>query len=175
MIAAVRAAADFKLRHWAWFALAASVFMLGAAYYFQYVDGLAPCILCLRQRWAYRVAIAISLIGVIGGFTPWRHIIYRIACVGLIGAFGAGLYLAGWHAGAEYGWWDGPQACAASGTGQVTVDSIAEMLAGNAEPMPSCEVPVWWFLGLTMAGWNFIISAGLMIGSALAALKGRKA
>jgi disulfide bond formation protein DsbB len=172
MSAKPRAVLNLLVTRWPWVALIVSVLMLAAANYFEHVRDLAPCILCLRQRVVYWVAGAIALVGIAGGFTPWRGLIFRLACLALAAAFAFGIYLAGWHVGAEQGWWPGPPACAGGATGVSAADILAGLNAAEPVAIPSCEDPVWWFLGITMAGWNLIISAGLFLFSLLAAWRG---
>ena len=167
MLALIRAKARLILPSWPWIALAASALMLGAAHYFERVEGLAPCLLCLKQREAYWVAGTFSLVAIVAGFTPWRRPLVRLLCAAMALAFLYGMGLAIYHAGAEMKWWPGPQACASVRSGGAA--DIQAMLAGVRSKAPSCEDPVWWFLGLTMAGWNVIISLKLALWSAAAA------
>lgn len=171
MIAKLRALPDLVTRNWPVAALGASAFMLGMAHYFETFQHLAPCILCLKQREAYWIAGSVALAGVAASYSPWRGLLYRLFCLALAIAFGYGLYLAAWHAGAEQKWWDGPQACAI-GAGATSASDLLAQINGAAPAGPSCEEPVWWFLGLTMAGWNVIISTILVIWSLVAGLKG---
>ena len=168
MLALLRAKARLILPNWPWIALFACALMLGAAHYFEKVQGLAPCLLCLKQREAYWVAGAVSLAAIAAGFTPWRRPLVRLLCAILALVFLYGMGMAIYHAGAEMKWWPGPQACASVRSGGVT--DIEAMLAGVRAKPPSCEDPVWWFLGITMAGWNVIISLKLAVWSAAAAI-----
>lgn len=168
MLALIRAKARLILTYWPWIALASCAFMLGAAHYFETFQGLAPCLLCLKQREAYWVAGAVSLAAIAAGFTPSRGPLVRLLCAVLALVFLYGMGLAIYHAGAELKWWPGPQACASVRAGGAA--DIAAMLAGTRTRPPSCEEPVWWFLGLTMAGWNVIISLKLALWSAAAAM-----
>jgi disulfide bond formation protein DsbB len=76
--------------------------------------------------------------------------------------------IGGFHAGVEYGWWQGITGCATtiSGGGASALDNIM-----NA-PLVRCDVAPWTLLGISLAGWNFIISIGA--GCAILALLGRK-
>jgi disulfide bond formation protein DsbB len=93
----------------------------------------------------------------------------RLFCAALALVFLYGLGVATWHAGAEWKWWPGPAACAADRNATFSASGINDMLGGAAQKMPSCEVAVWHFLGLSMAGWNVLISLKLAVLSALAA------
>ena len=93
----------------------------------------------------------------------------RIGCAVLVLTFGYGAYLAGFHAGAEWHWWPAPVTCASNGP--VNIAALKALLAGGGAHQPACDQAPWVFLGLSMAGWNCLISVGLVIVSALAALR----
>ena len=174
---AFRRLVAFVIAQWPWIALASCAFMLGVAHYFQTFQGLMPCILCLKQREAYWIAGGIAIAGIAAGYTPWRGWAVRLLCLALAAAFFYGMGYAIYHMGAEYKWWKGPAACAIGGKGSAA--DIAAMLNGVKQKVVSCEEPVWWFpsksFGLTMAGWNVIISLKLAVWSLIAAVKGRRA
>lgn len=161
---------DLWIRRWLWAALLASAAMLAIAHAFERFGGLAPCILCLDQREVYWVAMAVAAVGLAANFTPLKGRFDRLvfAALGLTFLFGVGVAVR--HAGAEWDWWPGPAACAA-GRGGVSAADMAALLSGAKVEMPSCEEAAWRFLGLSMAGWNAIISVGLVVFSALAALR----
>ena len=123
--------------------------------------GFAPCHLCLKEREVYWVAIAISAIAIAAEMTRYRAPAPRIASLLLAIVFGYGTYLAAFHAGAEWKWWPAPVTC--SSAGPVNLAQLKALLAG-AKTMqgPACDQAPWVFLGLSMAGWNCLISAGLV-------------
>ncbi len=83
-------------------ALAAG-FALGTAFAFEWWGGLVPCALCLVERWPYRVAIGLGVVGVLlPGWLP------RLALVGVLLAGLASVGAAGLHVGVEFGWWPSP-------------------------------------------------------------------
>ena len=85
-----------------------SIALLGAAYYFQYVVGLAPCDMCLWQRYPHMVAILFGLCTVPLLMAPRTALVFAlIAILALFATAGVGVY----HAGVEQHWWQGPQAC----------------------------------------------------------------
>lgn len=145
--------------------------MLGAAHAFEIFGHLSPCTLCLRQREVYWWAMAVGAAGAGLDFSSWRTKATRPACVvlGLIFLYGAGL--ASYHAGAEWGWWKGPAACS-GGAVHVTAADLARVLSAKAS-VPACDKAPWVFLGLSMAGWNALISLGLATVSGWAAARGR--
>lgn len=158
-------------RHWPWLALIACLGMLGAAHAFERFVGLEPCLLCLRQREVYWLAIPIALAGLIfsraGAKWPGLRLTASvIAALAVIFAYGAGL--AAYHAGVEWHFWPGPAACAPS-TGGVDARAVLEAL-GSVQKAPSCDAAPWHLFGLSMAGYNALISLKLAVLSTLAAI-----
>jgi disulfide bond formation protein DsbB len=167
--AAARGPLDLVAAQWPVLALVACAFMLGAAHAFESFGKLAPCLLCLKQREVYWVTGTVALITVVLTRTAWADRVRKplILLIGLGFLYGAGL--ATYHAGAEWKWWPGPAACAAGGA--ASADDLVAMLKGAKIAAPSCEKAVWIFLGLSMAGWNALISLGLAATSFFAALR----
>lgn len=161
------------LDRWRLCALAASAAMLAIAHAFETFGGLAPCTLCLRQREVYWTAGAIALAGVVAvrllAGRSWRVLSNALLAV----VFAAGLGVAVYHAGAEWKLWPGPSACAAGGGGAVSLDDLAGLMNGERVKPPACDEAAWVFAGLSMAGWNAVISAGLASLSVAAALRER--
>lgn len=121
--------------------------LLGGAYIAQYGFGLPPCEMCWWQRYPHFLALALA----IGAFLVprGRLLLWLCACaIGVSGLIGA------YHAGVEYGWWEGVTACSASfsGTGKDALEAIL-----NA-PVIRCDVAPWSLFGISLAGWNFLIS-----------------
>jgi len=158
------------LARWPFVALMASAAMLAAAHAFESFGHLAPCTLCLKQREAYWIALAVAAVGIAGEFTPWRERSRRIAAALLALAFLYGAGMAVYHAGAEWKWWPGPAACS-GGAGGVSTGDLEAILKGDKITMPACDKAAWVFLGLSMAGWNALISAALAGFSMAAALR----
>jgi disulfide bond formation protein DsbB len=153
------------LARWPLFAALASAVMLAAAHAFERFGGLPPCTLCLRQREVYWVALAVGLIGF--ALSRWPGV-RRWAALALMAIFLVGVGVAVYHAGAEWKFWPGPEVCASTGGG-VNADDLIAALGGGVKP-PACDEALWVFLGLSMAGWNALISLGLA-GISLAAAK----
>ena len=99
-------------------------------------------------------------------FTPWIG-----ALLALIFLAGAGIAI--YHAGAEWKFWPGPAICSGGQT-SVSAGDITRLLQGGARKPPSCETPAWVFLGLSMAGWNALISLKLAGWSAVWAIRSSK-
>jgi len=160
------------LDRWRLCALVASALMLATAHAFETFGGLAPCLLCLRQREVYWVAMALAagcmvLVRLRGG-ARWRE-----ASCWLLGlVFLAGVGVAAYHAGAEWKFWPGPTACA-GGLGGVDPGALADFMKGEPVKAVRCDEAPWVFAGLSMAGWNAVISLVLAALSLAAALRER--
>lgn len=160
----------FVLRQWPLCAAVVSVAMLAIAHAFEQFGGLDPCVLCLRQREVYWTALAIGIAGFVLQRVPGRPWLVRLSCVALAITFAVGVGVAAYHAGVEWKWWPGPQACAAAG-GAASVGDNTAVFGGAAKVRaPSCDEAVWIFLGLSMAGWNAAVSLVLAGFSVCAAM-----
>ena len=161
------------LDRWRLCAVLAAATMLAIAHAFETFGGYAPCTLCLRQREIYWAilggGLAFMVLVRMPGGPRWR----QATCWILGLAFLAGATVAAYHAGAEWKFWPGPQACAATGTGQVTAADMQALLSGAKVRPPACDEAPWVFAGLSMAGWNALASLSLATLSVLAALRER--
>jgi len=128
-------------------ALGVPLALLGAAYFGQYVFGLYPCEMCWWQRYALFFALPFALIGWFGRSARWAT---GLALLGIL----VGGLIGGFHAGIEYGWWQGFTACTTTATagGGDALDAIL-----NA-PVVRCDTAPWDLFGISLAGWNFLIS-----------------
>jgi disulfide bond formation protein DsbB len=95
----------------------------------------------------------------------WRVGLLALAALAFVAGGGIGVY----HVGVEQHWWTGTEACAGGGAAK-TVEELQRQILGRRPAR--CDEPVFIFLGLSMAGWNVVLSAALA-GSSLAALRGR--
>lgn len=143
-----------------WLALLAPAALLGGAYVSQYGFALYPCEMCWWQRYAHFAALPFALLAFALPRQKWP-----IALAGL--AVLASGVIGGFHAGVEYGWWQGLTACAAN-PGAAGGDPLEAIM--NA-PIISCNVPQWTLLGVSLAGFNFAFS--LVSALAIFALLGR--
>ena len=138
--------------------------VLGSAVISQYWGGLAPCELCLLQRWPWAAAIIISLIAIpVGSRAPLPWLALLLAAV-----FAVGSALAFYHVGVEKHWFAGPNACTGAATAADTVEALKARILGQ---MPvRCDEPAWMLWGISLAGWNLVASL-LMGGGCLAILR----
>ena len=134
------------VRRAAWLALIAPAVLVGGALVGQYAFGLFPCEMCLWQRWPHYAAIALALVALLVPSTA-----RALVALGGLAIFASGL-IGGFHAGVEYGWWEGVTSCATTGAGPVDLDSIM-----NA-PVVRCDVAPWDLFGVSLAGFNFLLS-----------------
>ena len=144
--------------------------MLAGAHLFEKVGGLVPCILCLNQREAHWTALGVAAAGLIAArlFHSKLGAAAAVGAAALVYAVSAGLSF--YHTGVEYGYWPGPAICA-GGAGIETIDlgSLGASLTEKSDA-PSCDDVQWRFLGLSMAGYNLLASAGLFVLTLFAAI-----
>lgn len=130
-------------------ALAAPLLLYGGALVSQFGFGLHPCEMCYWQRWPHQAAIVLAGLallsrrndGAMRALTLMAAI--AIATSGAIGIF---------HAGVEYGFWEGLTTCSTTTSGPVTLEQIM------AAPLIRCDVPQWTLFGVSLAGFNAIFS-----------------
>ncbi|MEL6873898.1 MAG: disulfide bond formation protein B [Pseudomonadota bacterium] len=145
-----------------WLAFLVPAGLLGGALISQYGFGLYPCEMCIWQRWPHFAAILLAIPALFRPGKSGSGLLVAAAALailasGLIGAF---------HAGVEYGWWEGLTSCAT--TGAVSLDSIMDA------PLVRCDVAPWSLFGISLAGYNFLLSAGSAILILVLLAKGRK-
>lgn len=147
--------------------LAVPVLALGAALLAQFGFGLAPCELCLWQRWPYVAALGIGAAALV---VP-RAALPLVLLAAIAFATTAGIAV--FHAGVEEGLWKGLETCSAADT-PATLDALRAQVMG-AQPA-RCDQVAFWFLGLSMAGWNAVfggLSALAMLALAVVLLRRR--
>ena len=129
------------------------------AYFFQYVIGLPPCPLCLEQRVAYYIAIplaAMVMLGVSVGASRKVLLLALLAiAVAMLWNAGLGVY----HSGVEWRWWPGPQDCSGAVPNFSAGGSLLEQMQKTR--VVRCDEAAWRFLGLSLAGYNVLISLAL--------------
>jgi disulfide bond formation protein DsbB len=126
--------------------------LLLAAFAFQHLGGMAPCKLCLWQRWPHAAAVVIGLAALA---IPGRALPLAGAFAAL-GTAGIGLY----HTGVERDWWEGPSTCASGPISGLSTDELMAQIM--AAPLVRCDEVPWELLGLSMASWNAVASLALV-------------
>ena len=133
-------------------ALALPAALLGGALAFQYLGGLVPCEMCYWQRWPHGAAIVVALAAFVLPPGPARMAIVLAALLamasGLIGVY---------HWGVEQHIFRGLTRCSAAAAAGDPAQVLQDILTA---PMVRCDVPQWSLIGISMAGWNAILSLG---------------
>lgn len=137
--------------------LAAAAASIAGALLFQ-AAGYAPCELCLKERIPYYTAIPFACLAV---FFAWRG--SKNLCRGALGVlaliFAASAIFGSYHAGVEWGFWPGPTECTGAFHRAASVSDFLKQLEGVK--IVRCDSAALRILGLSLAGWNAVISAGL--------------
>ncbi|MEW6451833.1 disulfide bond formation protein B [Leptospira sp. severe_002] len=145
---------------------------LCGAWFFQYVIGLPPCPLCLEQRVAYYVSIPLAAMILLGVSVGAKHkvLVLALFAIGAAMLWNAGLGV--YHSGVEWHFWQGPQDCSGTGSSLTAGGSLLDQM--QTTRVVRCDEAAWRFLGLSLAGYNVLISLALAvvaISAAVAALK----
>jgi len=140
-------------------AASGSAALMIGAFGFQHLGGLAPCKMCLWQRYPHVIAIVIGLVALRFGnaYLAWLGALSALATAA-VGAY---------HTGVERGWWEGPSSCSAQPIGGLSTDELLEQIM--TAPVVRCDEVAWSLMGLSMASWNMIASlvlAGIWIAAA---------
>ena len=126
--------------------------LLVGAFLFEYVGELAPCKMCIWQRWAHATLILIAL----SSFLLPPQIRTKLALLLVFLAALISASIAGFHAGVEWQFWDGPSECTSSLAGGGNMALLVDQLL--ATPVVRCDEVPWSLFGISMAGWNSILS-----------------
>jgi len=140
-------------RLWMMLAAGGSAALMLGALAFQHIGGMAPCALCIWQRYPHVAAI---VLGVLAAFAvlPAR-VLAGLGAIAALTTAGIGLY----HTGVERAWWEGPSACSGGG---VAAQSPQDLMAQIMEaPLVRCNEVPWEMFTLSMASWNALASLAL--------------
>ena len=139
-------------------AVGGALTILGA-WFFQYGLGLKPCPLCLEQRYPYYFAIPLAVLVLMGESVGSSRKVLIAALVaiaaGMLWNAGLGTY----HAGIEWKLWEGPRDCSGTFDSLGSTGSLLEQLK-TMSPV-RCDEAAWRFLGISLAGYNALISLAL--------------
>lgn len=144
-------------------ALLTPAMLLAGAYLSQYGFGLYPCEMCWWQRYGHFAALAL---GLAAWARPRAWVLTALAGVAIAGA---GI-IGGFHAGVEYGWWQGLSACSSN----VVAGSADPLEAIMNAPLVRCDVAPWSLGGISLAGWNFLFSAAAALAIFLLLARSRR-
>jgi disulfide bond formation protein DsbB len=153
-----------SLRQAQWLALGVPALLLAGAYVSQYGFGLYPCEMCWWQRYPHFAAVALALVSFVARPKPlWIGLAaLAILASGLIGAF---------HAGVEYGWWQGLTGC----TNPIDNSGGDALAAIMNAPLIRCDVAPWTLAGISLAGFNALISVVSTMAVLALLIKARRA
>lgn len=133
-------------------AAAGSAGLLLGALAFQYIGGLAPCVLCIWQRWPHVVALAFAALYL------WRKSPALAALAGLAALVSAGIGV--FHVGVEQGWWEGLAQCTVNTLDGVSAEDLLNTDVNVGAPA-ACDKVAWSLFGISMPGWNVISSTAI--------------
>ena len=146
-----------------------SALALAAALGIEHIGGIAPCPLCLDQRIAYYAAIPLGLLAfaLAPGRRQWSRAILALLAAGFAVNAGLGVY----HAGIEWGWWQGPTTCA--GAGSIATNPADLLKSLEQARVVRCDEAALRVFGLSLAGYSAMLSAALAVIAALSLAKTR--
>ncbi len=160
MISQLKSLWNFAFQHILELSLVASVLMLGGAYGFEYIGGLYPCDLCWPQRYAHMAVIIFASFALfLRKKAPDKWIRFKIMT---LFSYAVSVGYSGYHAGVEQKWWEGPDSCTLQAGGDnMSAEQFFQDL-GSVTFVRCDDIP-WDLFGISMAGYNFLISLILFI------------
>jgi disulfide bond formation protein DsbB len=135
---------------------ALSTATIAGAWYFEFVLKLPPCPLCLEERLPYHVVIPLSLLMAIAALARAPHKLLTVGFIAIIAIVACGAVLGTYHAGVEWHLWAGPTDCSGPITDFSTQGSILSQL--NSINIVRCDQAAWRMFGISLAGYNVLIS-----------------
>ena len=145
-------------------ALAAPLVLLGGALLSQYVGGLYPCEMCWWQREAHGAALFLAALAFTAPAPSSRaRALTALAALGIAVSGAIGVF----HAGVEYRWWEGLTRCTSTGAG-----SLGDIMS---IPLVRCDQAQWTFHGISLAGFNAMLSLGAAAMIAILLMRSREA
>ena len=147
---------------------------IAGAWYFQLVVGLQPCPLCLEQRYAYYAMIPLGLLTALaaGRGTEMRWLVLAGLAILVLAALGNAV-LGTYHAGVEWGFWQGPTDCTGPVGNLGSAGTLLERL--DTVKVVRCDEVQFRFLGLSLAGYNVLISLVMAVIAAWGIAKSARA
>jgi len=128
---------------------------IGGAFVFEAL-GYAPCDLCLKERIPYYAAIPVAALALALAAAGWRRLL-AIALLALALIFLASAVFGAYHAGVEWGFWPGPADCTGTYRKSGSTDEFLQRL--QTIKVVRCDAVAIRILGLSLAGWNAVVSA----------------
>ena len=134
---------------------------LAGAWFFQLVLDIRPCPLCLEQRYAYYLAVPLALLVAFAAARGAPRQVVLAGFVVLLLAALANAWLGGYHAGVEWKFWAGPTDCSGPVVNLGSAGNLLERL--DTVKVVRCDEVQWRFLGLSLAGYNVLISLAMAL------------
>ena len=140
---------NISLRNALLFSGLISFSLLASAISFEFFYNLAPCELCVWQRWPHVIIIAVMLLGLSVLNKTWMLLLISLSAIvtGIIGFY---------HTGIEQGWWSGPLGCSNQFESETDISTLTTLLLET--PVVKCDEIVWSLFNISMAGWNSLVS-----------------
>jgi disulfide bond formation protein DsbB len=132
---------------------------LAGAWFFQLVLDIRPCPLCLEQRYAYYLAIPLGALVALAAARDAPRAALMAGLAVLAAAALGNTWLGAYHAGVEWGFWKGPTDCTGPVGNLGSAGTLLERL--DTVKVIRCDEVQWRFLGLSLAGYNVLISLSL--------------
>ncbi len=128
--------------------------LLLGAWAFQYLGGMAPCKMCIWQRYPHAVAF---FVGALALALPRLNFFPLVGALAALSTAAIGFF----HAGVEQGWWEGPSSCTSGDIGGLSTQDLFDQIM--TAPLVRCDDIPWEMFGLSMAAWNGVISTVLIV------------
>ena len=126
-------------------------------FYFQYVLGYPPCPLCLEQRYAFYVSVPLAAMILLRLSVGFSRKVITLALLAIAAAMLWNAGLGTYHSGVEWHWWQGPQDCSGAVPNLNTNGgTILDLI--NKTRVVRCDEAAWRFLGISLAGYNVLVS-----------------
>ena len=154
MTAAMRIGSPFGI---ALVILAIAVSTITGAFVFEAL-GYVPCELCLKERIPYYAAIPVAGLAVLFAARESERLLHTAFSI-LAAIFAASAIFGAYHAGIEWGFWPGPTACTGAPDHAHSVEDFLQQL--ESVKVARCDAVALRIIGLSLAGWNALTSAGL--------------
>ncbi|RXF73753.1 disulfide bond formation protein B [Hansschlegelia zhihuaiae] len=137
---------------------AVAALAVGGALVFEHGFGYLPCMLCLWQRWPYYLGAPLALVAALlawSGHDGAARLLLVIVGLMFLGGAGLGAY----HAGVEWGFWPGPTSCAGANAAPTSAGGLLDQM--RTTRIVPCDAAAWRLFGISLAGYNALIAAGL--------------
>jgi disulfide bond formation protein DsbB len=140
-----------------WMAFFLPLSLIVGALISQYGFGLFPCEMCMWQRWPHYSAIVLALFGILLAKAHKEALANLFTGLAVLAICISGM-IGGFHAGVEYGWWEGLTSCASASEQGLSAEETLQAILNT--PLIRCDVTPWDLFGISLAGFNFLLSVG---------------